>query len=175
MANKKEIIKAFKNNEVVIFPTDTVWGIGALYSQENSIKVAKIKGNLLDKKYTVMFKDKYQALRHWKENEFLTNIVKKHFPGDLTIIAPTKNEDEFLGIRIPDDKVLLSIIKEVGPIIATSANLSGKPPLNSKKDLKAIFKNIKILDGVPGGKSPSTIIKVVNDNITIIRQGDKVL
>ena len=175
MANKNEIIRALNNNEVVIVPTDTVWGIAAKFSEKNSLKVAKTKGNVLDKKYSIMVSNKSRALAIWEENIFLKELVLKHMPGDLTIIAKGQNSNEYIGIRIPDDKQLLSIIEEVGPIIATSANLSGQSPLNTKEELQNTFPDLKILEGKPGGKKPSTIIKVENNQYKIIRQGDKVL
>ncbi len=175
MNTKKEIINALKENKVVIVPTDTVWGIAATFSLENCIKVAKTKGNVLDKKYTVMFTSKEEALKHWEKNDFLTKIVMKHMPGDLTVIAKAKDNDEFLGVRIPDDKELISIIEEVGPIIATSANISGQKPLETASELKEVFPDLLILNGTPGNKAPSTIIKIEGSKLEIIRQGDKVI
>ena len=167
----KEAIKELKNNQIICAPTDTVYGLICKASEKNRQKLALLKENHLDKKYTIMVKSNNQALSLWKENKLVKTLVDKYFPGALTIIALEKNSNNFLGIRIPDYNLLLEVIKEVGPIFATSTNKSGRTPLNDVESIQKNFPHIKILKGQCLNQKPSTIVKVVDDNLTLIRKG----
>ncbi len=169
--NIKEAIEKLRNDQIICAPTDTVYGLICKANEKNRQKLAQLKENNLDKKYTIMVENNQQALNLWRENKLINSLVDKYFPGALTIIALEKNSNSFLGIRIPDYDLLLEVIKEVGPIFATSTNKSGKPPLNDVESIQKDFPHIKILKGKCLKQKPSTIIKVVDDNLTLIRKG----
>ncbi len=110
------------------------------------------------------------------------DIIKKYWPGPLTIILKKKNISDIvtasldeIGIRLPDNESLQELIKKIGrPIIATSANISSKETINEIKWLEdSIAKNVDyIYNGGLIENQSSTIIKVINDKIKIIRSGD---
>lgn len=110
------------------------------------------------------------------------DIIKKYWPGPLTIILKKKNISDIvtasldeIGIRLPDNESLQELIKKIGrPIIATSANISSKETINEIKWLEdSIEKNVDyIYNGGLIENQSSTIIKVINDKIKIIRSGD---
>ncbi len=110
------------------------------------------------------------------------DIIKKYWPGPLTIILKKKNIPDIvtasldeIGIRLPDNESLQELIKKIGrPIIATSANISSKETINEIKWLEdSIAKNVDyIYNGGLIENQSSTIIKVINDKIKIIRSGD---
>lgn len=110
------------------------------------------------------------------------DIIKKYWPGPLTIILKKKNISDIvtasldeISIRLPDNESLQELIKKIGrPIIATSANISSKETINEIKWLEdSIAKNVDyIYNGGLIENQSSTIIKVINDKIKIIRSGD---
>ena len=111
-------------------------------------------------------------------NDIYKKIIDKFLPGPLTIILKKKEiipdivSKEYIGIRIPDSK----IIREIAtiPLTATSANLSGEEPPTSVDEINEELKekvHLIIDTGVCKYKTPSTIIKIVNDNIELIREG----
>ena len=167
----KQAINRVQKGEIICTPTDTVYGLICLANETNRIKLATFKNNDISKQYTYMVTTKKEALSLWSPNDLLTSLVNQHFPGALTIIAPGKNKQKDVGIRIPNHSLLLQLIKEVGPIFATSTNLNGKPPLKTVGDIRKVFPNLKILEGDCGQKPPSTIIKIKGNDYQIIRQG----
>ena len=169
---ENKAIEILKKGGVVIFPTDTVYGIGALPKKKSVEKIYKIKHRDFSKKIIALVSD-------------VEKIINKFWPGELTIIFNanknfTKKFDENLdtiGIRIPKNEITLELIKNAGGIIlTTSANLSGEP---ATTDLKKI--NVEVLENVDfvieekGMKltgMPSTIIKFDDGKIELLRKGN---
>ena len=137
---ENKAIEILKKGGVVIFPTDTVYGIGTLPKKKSVEKIYKIKHRDFSKKIIALVSDveKIQAMIDETPQNLkkIRKIIDKFWPGELTIIFNankdfTKNFDENLdtiGIRIPKNKIALELIKNAGGIIlTTSANLSGEP------------------------------------------------
>ena len=164
---ENKVIEILKKGGVVIFPTDTVYGIGALPKKKSVEKIQE------------MIDETPQNLKK------IQKIINKFWPGELTIIFNanknfTKKFDENLdtiGIRIPKNKIALELIKNAGGIIlTTSANLSGEP---ATTDLKKI--NVEVLENVDFvieekemklTGMPSTIIKFDDGKIELLRKGN---
>ena len=115
-------------------------------------------------------------------NDKMRKLISKFMPGELTIIFKAKeNLYEHLtlnqgtvGIRIPNDKNVLDLIDKVNkPLLVTSANLSNQSPLLNSEDVYKQFnhKIYGIVEGVCLSNIPSTIVKIDEDNIRLIRQG----
>lgn len=189
--NIKKGIEILKNGGVVIFPTDTVYGIGTLPEKKYVEKIYKIKKRDYSKKIIALISNKenlYKLIDETEENiDKISEIMNTYWPGDLTIIFKAKKDfvekfDETMdtiGIRIPNNEIALNIIENVGGVVlTTSANLSGeeapKKYENIKKEIlekvdisiKNNFENEKLL-GIP-----STIIKYENEKIELIREGN---
>lgn len=181
----KEIAKEIKNGKVVVFPTETVYGIGTNGLDENAIKkLYKIKQRPKEKPITLLVSDIKMINNVAKEiskNEI--KLIKKFMPGPLTIILRKKEflSDiltaglKFVGIRIPDNEIARKLIEYSGvPIATTSANLSGKMAKIDLEDIRIEFKD-KIDYYIDGGTSKigkgSTVVKVVENNIKILREG----
>ena len=174
-----------KNGGIVVFPTETVYGIGTngLY-KEAVQRLYKIKERPLNKPISLLVSDYEMIEKVVKDiNELEYKIMKKFFPGPLTIILNKKDivpdivtsRGSTVGIRMPEEEITRKLIEYAGvPIAAPSANISGKP---SGIDLQEIIKEFgdKVDCYIDGGKSKigigSTIVKVENNTIKILREG----
>jgi len=164
----RNVIQAFKEGKIVAFPTDTVWGIGCILSNECIGKLYKIKKGR--KKPFVMFIPDESWVREYarKSGKNIHSLLESYWPGPLTVIlrakkgAPKRLISATGGIafRIPAHKELLSVIKELNaPLITTSANLSGEPTPKRADEI-----NIPEIEYIMEGKSyrhiPSTVVDI---------------
>jgi L-threonylcarbamoyladenylate synthase len=135
--------------KIIIFPTDTVYGIGtSIYNGKSLKKIYKIKKRNLNKPISVLF----YSLDQIKKIVVLDYKVKKiasfFWPGAITLIVPLTSFYSFLskgekkiGIRIPNHKLALKILKKEGPLSTTSVNQSGKYALNEYEEIKKKYQN----------------------------------
>ncbi|MDD5606383.1 MAG: L-threonylcarbamoyladenylate synthase [Candidatus Pacebacteria bacterium] len=168
----EEIIKILKRKGVIVFPTDTVYGLLADYSFEEAVnKVYKIKKR--DKKPLPIFvKDikmaEQLALINKKQKAFLEKI----WPGKITVILNRKNSSETIALRMPDYPLLNQLLKKYNkPLTGTSANISGKGSLTKIKEVRKQIKQADLIVDVGDlpDSFPSTIISLIN--YKIIRKG----
>ena len=123
---------ALKNGSIIIYPTDTVWGIGCdPFNQEAVDNLFRIKGKK-EKGLSVLINNKELVAKYCLITEKNKKIIEKIFPGPVTIILKSKvkfakgvTRDGNVAIRIPNNKTSKSLAKE-NPIITTSANIHGK-------------------------------------------------
>ena len=174
-----------KNGGIVVFPTETVYGIGTNGLDKEAVeRLYKIKERPLNKPISLLVSDFEMVEKVVKDiSEIEYKIMKEFFPGPLTIILNKKDivpeivtsGGITVGIRMPDEETTRKLIKYAGvPIAAPSANISGKP---SKIDVQDIIKEFgdKVDYYIDGGKSKigigSTIVKVEKNAIKILREG----
>lgn len=179
----QKVLEALRSSKIVAFATDTVFGIGVIYSDYQAVKKMKVaKGRDEKKPFPLMVYN----LSQMHEVAFLTEreekIVEKLTPGALTLVLKKKDviKDEFtngfdtIAIRIPDDAFVLHLLKEVGPMYVTSANISGQASANCTEEvLRQLDGKIDmIVEGQAKSHVASTIIDCTGENIKILRQGD---
>jgi len=165
----KKAANVVKRGGLVIFPTETVYGIAA--KLENSKKLDKIKKRPKGKPYTVHIAYKKDLFKYInKLSPIAKKVIKKYWPGPLTILLCDKNGNK-MGFRMPDNKIALSLIRSIGkPIIAPSANVSGKPSPTSVKNVCS-GSDLIIDGGETRYRKSSTIVDLSNGNLNIIRKG----
>lgn len=184
-----QLIKDKLNSgEIIIYPTDTVYGVGAtIESLEGIEKIYKAKERnflspLIALVSDIKHIDKIAMVRE-ENRELLKKLGEKFWPGGLTIILEKKDivpgimvsNGKTVGVRMPNLDISLEIIEAVGGIMpTTSANISGEKTPRSYEELSEKFKErVEIL--VDGGKSPlgleSTIIDISTSQIKILREG----
>lgn len=170
----KKAAQILKSGGVVIFPTDTVYGIGCIYNnKEGLLKIYKIKSRPQNLPFPILVSSIHQAQSIVNMNSLAISLAKKHWPGGLTIIAQSIDGTNKLGVRMPDSQIALSLIKEAGsPIIGTSANFHGQ---NSVADFESLDPKLVeladyILKGKCAGGIESTVVDVSDNNLKIIRQ-----
>ena len=181
----KEPAKTIKNGGIVIFPTETVYGIGTNGLDENAVRrLYEIKQRPLNKPISLLVNSIDMINRVARDiTELEYNLINKFFPGPLTIILKKKEivpdivtaNLDTVGIRMPENEIALKLIEYAGvPIATPSANISGKPSGTNIKDIIKDFdsKADYIIDNGPSkiGLS-STIVQVINNVPHILRQG----
>ena len=180
-----EISNYLKDGKLVIFPTETVYGIGANAFDELAInKIFEAKGRKSDNPLIVHVSD-YEMIKSCvKEiSPIEKQIIDNFMPGPVTLILPKKDiipmvvtsNLDTVGIRMPNNKIAHDLIKRCNfPIAAPSANLSTKPSGTKVSDIIDEFKD-KVEAIIDGGESDigleSTVIKVINGIPTILRPG----
>lgn len=181
----KEAAKVLENGGVVIFPTETVYGIGVNGLDEKAIrKLYEIKERPYDKPISLLVAD-FEMIKEVAENisDVEWKIISKFFPGPITIILNKKkcvpdiltNNKDKVGIRMPQNQTAIELIKCLGkPIATSSANISGKRDNTNLKDILVDFKD-KVDYYIDEGKSKigiaSTVVQVIDGKPIILREG----
>lgn len=178
----RNALESIRNGGIVIFPTDTVYGIGCDPYNQNAIeKLYQIKKRSKTKSFPVLGYSKKDLERIVKFDRISSRIVKKLWPGQLTLILPIKdkklkksmNLTDKIAVRIPNNKCVLSILKECKLLVGTSANISTKDSFVEPNECASSVTGYDVF--VNGGKikslGESTIIEIVNKEIKIVRQG----
>ena len=183
--NIDNLVSILKEGGIAVIPNDTVYGIICDALNINSInKIYELKNRDYSKPMIVLV----SSIKMLKKccvniNELEEKIINKYLPGELTIILKKSNyipdivSKNTLGIRIPNDKNLIEIINKLNrPIVSTSANISSKKSITSIDLLEDSIKNNVdfIYDGGIIDRKPSTIIKVENNKIIFLREGNLV-
>ena len=181
-SNKENLLLAKEillGGRPIIFPTDTVYGIGAIPTKKAVDEIYRLKKRDKSKKIIALVSsiDKIYDIAE----DIDENIINNFMPGALTVIFRAKPKmydivGETIGVRIPDSKLTLELIESVGGILMTSsANISGNPPAKTVSELsKDLVENVEciltsdqILTGIP-----STIISYIDKKYTLIREGE---
>lgn len=189
--NKKEYEKLKKPAEIikqggiVVFPTETVYGIGTNGLDEKSIeKLYKVKKRSLDKPITLLVSNIKMIETLAKDiTELEYKLMEKFFPGPLTIILKKKDivpniltaNTDTVGIRMPEGEIARKLIEYANvPIATPSANISGKPAGTNIQNIIKDFKD-EVDYYIDEGESKlgigSTIVKVEDGKIRILREG----
>ncbi len=177
--------KIIKSGGIVIYPTDTIYGIGASALNENAVKkIYEIKGRKENKPLSVIVSDMKMAKKYCRINKAQQEIFTALLPGPFTLVLPKKHAvkifargEKTLAIRTPELKItkMLAMYLKI-PFTATSANISGLP---GSGDIKKILKQLKnkknqidlVLDaGVLPKRKPSTIIDLTAKKPKVIRK-----
>ncbi|HXX63311.1 MAG TPA: L-threonylcarbamoyladenylate synthase [Bacteroidota bacterium] len=170
---------------IVIYPTDTVYGMGCSIDNKNAIeKIHLIKHQKRDKPFSFVCSD----LRHISEYAIVSNLafktMKHLIPGPYTFILPAAKMKQYpnilisrrrtVGIRVPDSIVALTLVRELGhPILSTSVTTEDGEVLNEPELIVEQFNNRVeiILDAGPLHSQPSTVIDLTGETPEILRQG----
>jgi len=158
--SKNELLiasKFLKSGGVIAFPTETVYGIGALLSEPKAIrKIYKIKKRPRSKPLQILIASMKQALELGIFNQKALKLAKNEWPGPLTLVVHKTNRVPKLitggtnkvGLRMPAHRTVLDLIIKCGPIVATSANTSGAKPFLSAEEVESGFSGIDYV--IPG-------------------------
>ncbi len=182
----KEAIKILNQGGIIIFPTDTAFGIGCRIDNENAIKrLFKIRKRPGFMATPVLVGGLEMAKKYVLEvpEDVKEKLIDKFWPGALTIVLQSRidmvpklvrGHGTTIGVRMPNNQITLEIIKGVGvPVLGPSANFHGE---NTSYDFKELNKElIKLVDYVVRGecelKKPSTVIDCTKKPWEILRQG----
>jgi len=165
----KSALKSLKSGLPIIFPTDTLPAIGCLPKFSNVIYEFKKRDR--DKPLILMGSEHEQLMDYVHESakKDYENIALKYWPGALTMVIPASEKqtkiltsnDLTLGLRIPNSYIAQSLMRETGPLLTSSANISGFKGSTTVEGIALDFPSVKILGPIPWGKrsgKASTII-----------------
>ncbi len=187
----KQVVDILKNGGVIIYPSDTVYGLGCdIFNSKAVERIAKIKGLKAEKaNFSFVCHDLShisEFTRHFDDRIF--KMMKKYLPGPFTFILPAnnnipklfKNKKKTVGIRIPNNAIPLEIVKELGNPILTTSIHDIDTIIDYTTDPELIHENFghlvdAVIDGGFGNNKPSTIIDCTTETIQVIRQGLGVL
>ncbi len=182
---KEKVINALKSGEIIAYPTDTIYGLGVdVYNSCAVQKLIELKGRDYQKPISILYPDVYLALRDFGNlNSYQREFVKRLLPGQVTLILPISDKNQFpsefvkggyIGIRVIKlDAINKILSKYPNPISTTSVNPSGKPPATNLQEILSYFDDhiSIILDNGPSKVLSSTVIKVCDSRYEILRQG----
>lgn len=175
----KKLNEHLTRGGVIAFPTDTVWGLGALPNKAGADALFTIKHRPTNKHLTIM-SDSLSHIRPYMKNfpAHAFDLANKYWAGALTIGIPVPDDADtcvFGGVRIPDYKPFHDLCRVIpGHCLATtSANISGQPVLANTDDIRKTFPDIIVIDNayLPMGGAPSTVVVLDGNEIHIVRQG----
>ena len=191
--NLVEASEILKNDGILAFPTETVYGLGIVADKlENYNRLVKVKNRTPDKPFTLMFSNLNQVSKYLDLDETSKKLIEKFMPGPITLVLKTKDKKEdmnskkdtvpsyldlntgLIGIRMPDDKFVLNLIDKVSkPLLVPSCNKSGDEPCKNTDEVLKVFNNEieAVIDGECANGIPSTVVKIENGKIKILREG----
>lgn len=172
-----------KNGGLVAFPTDTVYGVGALAFDGRAVEsIYTAKDRPAEKAIPVLIADESDLEKVGVDIPAIAHrLATRFWPGPLTVLVPKKptlpasvSATDTVGVRIPDHAVTRALLRAAGPMAVTSANISGQPSPSTAEDVFAQLNGRipLIIDGgkTPGG-TPSTLVDCTGENIRILREG----
>ncbi len=183
--NLSKISQNILNGEIVFIPTDTLYGISVTAFNATAVeKVYDLKQRQENKPFIILISDIKDLQKFDLETtEFENKFLEINWPAPLSVVLLCKSEKfkylhrgtNSLAFRMPDLKILTDLIKITGPITSTTLNLSGETPITNLSEAQKKFGNqidLYIESNINGDSKPSTVIKLQNNKIEILRQGD---
>lgn len=178
-----QVVKILKDGGIIAYPTDTTYGIGcSIFSKKGIERIYLLKQREKKKPFSFICSDLSEVARYAKVSNYAYKMLKRHLPGpytfvlDATSIVPDLlvTKQKTVGIRIPDNRICLSLVKELGhPIITTSANLSGEEPIGDPYlvDLNMGKQLDVVVDGGILSADVSSVVSLIGDYPQVLRQG----
>ena len=174
--------KAINDGAIVIFPTDTVYGIGCNpYDHEAVLSLYEIKKREKTKLFPVIGYSKKEIEVVAEFNPLAEKIAEKFWPGPITMILKVKDKEiqksldleGKIAVRVPNNQCILALLKECKLLIGTSANISGTAPFNDPNECGKNLSGYDLLmnGGIISSQGESTIVEIENNDIRILRKG----
>ena len=185
--NNLEINKAIRilqGGGVIIFPTDTVWGIGASINRLDAIKrLYSIKKRERTKATAVLVGSLIVANRLGLINQRAKELTDEFWPGGLTLVVKTRGnipeiicgKNKTIGLRQPNNLVTLKLLEKMKTgLVTASANFAGQPAPKEREDIDQLLidKTDFLLEGKAGCKQPSTVVDITIKPFKILRKGE---
>ena len=180
----KTALKTLKSGLPIIFPTDTLPAIGCLPKFSNIIYQFKKRDR---NKPLILMGSEQKHLNdyvHESAKEDYENVALKYWPGALTIVIPASQKqtvkltsnDLTIGLRIPNSHLAQSLLRETGPLLTSSANISGLKGSTEVEGIALDFPSVKILGPIPweksSGKASTIIFWKKSGDWRVIREGE---
>ncbi|RMD50864.1 threonylcarbamoyl-AMP synthase [Candidatus Parcubacteria bacterium] len=175
-------IKILSDGGTLVYPTETSYGLGCDATNSQAVaKIFSLKNRPMGKGMTILVKDIKEAEKYIKINAEAKEIIKKYWPGALNVAAPLLPASPivkdcaiggFQSVRVSSHPWVQALLEKYpNPLVSTSANLSGRPDIYDLKLLE-IKPDLIIDDGILPTRKPSTLIKIGDNGIKVLRQGE---
>jgi len=180
IAKAAEVIK---NGGIIIYPTDTVYGLGCdIFNKQALEKLFQIKNDAITKMFSFVCADLKDIAKYAKVSDYAYRTMKHLLPGAYTFVLPAAKDvpkklwskRKTVGIRVPNNEVSLAIAREVGnPIISTSVTNRKGEVLSDVNEIRAIFNPLVDLMLSVGNLSnqPSSVVDLSNGIPEVLRVG----
>lgn len=181
-----KVVEVLKNGGVIVYPTDTIYAIGCDINNVKAVqRVCQLKGIKPEKaNFSMICRDLSNIAAYAKVSNEVFKVMKHNLPGPFTFVLPATNKlpnvmmnkRKSIGIRIPDNFIVMSIVEELGnPLLTTSVKaeddiveyLTDPELINELYEKKVDL----VIDGGFGQNVASTVVDCTGDTIEIIRQG----
>ncbi|MFC7081969.1 L-threonylcarbamoyladenylate synthase [Halorussus caseinilyticus] len=166
---------AIRDGELVVYPTETVYGLGADALSEDAIeRVFEAKGRARDKPVSLAVPDVASALEYVRATDREERFMREFLPGPVTVLCEKREAvpdiltagRSRVGVRVPDHEVALALLGAVAPVTSTSANVSGRPSATRADDVDDEIRDAAVvLDGGETGGTGSTVVNVASGEI----------
>jgi len=174
--------KAINDGAIVIFPTDTVYGLGCNpYNHDAVLSLYEIKKRKKTKPFPVIGYSKKELEKIAEFNSLEEKIAEKFWPGPITLILKIKDKEiqksldleGKIAVRVPNNQCVLALLKECKLLVGTSANISGTTPFNDPKECDKNLSGYDLLidGGIISSQGESTIVEIENNDVKILRKG----
>ncbi len=181
----REIVRELNSGKIIVIPTDTVYAIACSLHNKCAVeRIHRVKEGKDAGEMSILCADLTGISKYAKISDVAFSALRKNLPGAFTFILPAtqKTPEKVLrrrttiGIRIPDNDITLSIIRELGyPLLATSVELTGGEDEEYLTDPSLIEEKYGevdiVVDGGIGVNIPSTVVDCTDDDIVVLRQG----
>lgn len=179
---QKEIVQAIQEEMVVAFPTETVYGLGVKFGSQKALdKLMEAKNRDYSKAITLMLASSKDISNYAYVSEQAQKLIDAFMPGMITLVFKKKesvddsmtNGKETIGIRIPDNEYVIGLLKEAGPMLVTSANLSNHSNTTSTQEVldQLDGRTDYVVEGETSDNIASTVVDVSKNEIKILREG----
>lgn len=182
MIDVAAIASILRKGGVVLLPTDTIYGLHGLASDENAVaRIAAMKEREAEKPFVVLGASIEQLEDLGARfTARARSALAELWPGPLTAVVPLAKSIPAsrgamsLAVRVPDLEPLRNLIRETGPLVSTSVNRSGEPPLASPAQMPAALRRTidAVVDTGPLAGKPSTIVDLTGDEPRLLREGE---
>lgn len=174
-----QTVQVLKAGGVIIVPTDTVYGFSGICepSMKTDDRIRRIKGREESKPMIKLIASPSQI--HSYTDDEIPKTLLDMWPGPLTVIVHDKDGQGTTAYRCPSDPWLCKVIEQCGyPIFSTSVNKSGQSVLETESEICSVFEkdcDLIVLDGDRKNAKPSTIVKIEDGKVVVLRQGELVI
>ena len=178
-----KVVETLKNGGVVAYPTDTTYGIGcSIFSKKGIERIYAIKQRERKKPFSFICSDLAEISRYAQVSNYAFKLLRRLLPGPYTFVMEANSvvpdllltKQRTVGIRMPNNKICLAIVKELGhPIVTTSANLSGEDPIGNPWQVECDLGKLLdlVIDGGDLSADVSSVVSIIGDVPEVLRKG----
>lgn len=178
-----EAVKYLREGGLIAYPTETVWGLGALNSRQDALKsLINLKGREVAKGMSLLIADLAMAEEYaFIEDERAREFLRIVWPGPITVVLKARSKvakevhggNEEVGLRLSSHPVIQQLMDKLAePFTTTSANLSGQPAARGRDELFWLPPSVGVIkDGESEGDLASTVVRLSQGRVSLLREG----